>query len=1268
MTDLEIYKEVLKTNQNIIIKRIYHISDIHINLRAKHDEYKQVFENLYQYLYLEKEKFNIPKDKNQDIECLIVITGDILHSKTELLPECIELTRDFLSKLSIIMPVVMMAGNHDLNINNSERLDGLTPIVNGIDKSLPVYYLKKTGLYQYYNIIWSLSSVQDYQIVNPSEIDNIFPQIKNQKNHKICLFHGRVNGAILFNNTKLDGETNKKNKKTITPSSFSGYDYTFLGDIHKFQYMKPNIAYAGSLIQQNHGETLNNHGVLVWNLENNKSRYQEIKNNYGYITFKISKKEKIESIKKRIILLSQGNTPHNIRLRLQINQISKTEIQEIQAIFKEYFNLLEVIYSDISQTENNINKEITLNITDVNYQNKLIEEYLMKSSNADPETITQVKKLNEIFNQTREENQFHLNTRWKLHKLEFSNLFSYGENNVISFRHFKGIVGIIAPNHMGKSSIIDIILFTLFDKFPRKGNIKDIINNRRRTFKTKLTITIGKWKYIVEKSGTKNEKNRVNCKLHFYRINKDSIKQILNEDTQSKTKEAILKYVGLYEDIIQTSISLQNNNCNFIEAENTARKKELERILQVNFIDQLAKKVNGEITGKRAIYKHLQDSCYPESIIKLQTNIKDLIQKLNHNNQEQIKYNQKLQKYEIDLEKIQSAIIPNIQEKMDKIKLDIGDNPKDKLRKLKKKSKSLEEDLERITKEERQKKIKLLKKSYNELEKIKKEQLQKHKSRKKKLTSEIKEIDNLLETKLQSLISYNLKENSKHSNLPEPKFNSKLDSEIKKLESQIKKERQTLKELDKFKTSIQDINQNSKNNNYKLIELNKKLGEHNQEELPEKLLEILEETNVIEIRDNFDEDIQKLNKITQKTKQTKQTKLNIEGFLENARTLFNYEYIEDYQTLNEINNQDKKATLKDINDIETQEKSFQKELKVIQNKINTKIKGLKGIKNIEDLINFYHLKIKDLSVRKGFFEKDKGIFNDNKLVYQEIEKIKKEKKGLEKEMENDIEWNNFEESYELYLEYRQIKTQLDEINLKDKAIQDKIQNYLEIERDYLENQKLIEKIKDIKSQISSVKESLKKNENEMNINKTLFTSNNTKLEEHKKEVQNMNKLEKELNLLSLYNNSLKNLPYIIIKQVVPKIEQKINDLLVVCTNFMIKIEIENNRIDIYIDRPVYQGSLILLNNASGFERFISSLAIRLALLDVSQLPKPNFIAIDEGWSSFDYQNINNVGLIFDYLNQKFDMVLSISHISQIKEHCTEQIQLKKDDNGFSKII
>ena len=54
-----------------VIKKIYHISDIHIHLNFKHDEYREVFSKLYDVLKQE------PKPKNS----CVVITGDILHSK-----------------------------------------------------------------------------------------------------------------------------------------------------------------------------------------------------------------------------------------------------------------------------------------------------------------------------------------------------------------------------------------------------------------------------------------------------------------------------------------------------------------------------------------------------------------------------------------------------------------------------------------------------------------------------------------------------------------------------------------------------------------------------------------------------------------------------------------------------------------------------------------------------------------------------------------------------------------------------------------------------------------------------------------------------------------------------------------------------------------------------------------------------------------------------------------------------------------------------------
>ena len=151
---------------------------------------------------------------------------------------------------------------------------------------------------------------------------------------------------------------------------------------------------------------------------------------------------------------------------------------------------------------------------------------------------------------------------------------------------------------------------------------------------------------------------------------------------------------------------------------------------------------------------------------------------------------------------------------------------------------------------------------------------------------------------------------------------------------------------------------------------------------------------------------------------------------------------------------------------------------------------------------------------------------------------------------------------------------------------------------------------------------------------------------------------------------MKALPYILLAKVQPVLEKKVNDLLSIITDFTVKFDMSDNKIDIYIDRPIYrtENRYILVNNGSGFERFVASLAIRIALLDMSNLPKINFMAIDEGWSSFDTHNINNVGIILDYLKTKFDFILTISHLIQIKEHCDVIISLKKNEKGFSQIV
>jgi DNA repair exonuclease SbcCD ATPase subunit len=157
-------------------------------------------------------------------------------------------------------------------------------------------------------------------------------------------------------------------------------------------------------------------------------------------------------------------------------------------------------------------------------------------------------------------------------------------------------------------------------------------------------------------------------------------------------------------------------------------------------------------------------------------------------------------------------------------------------------------------------------------------------------------------------------------------------------------------------------------------------------------------------------------------------------------------------------------------------------------------------------------------------------------------------------------------------------------------------------------------------------------------------------------------------LWEIYKNTLKQLPYILLDKIKPILEKKVNDMLSLATDFSIQFDMSDNKIDIYLHRLAYKDRSIIVNNASGFERFMSSLAIRMALLELSNLPKINFMAIDEGWSSFDNHNINNVNVIMDYLKTKFDFILTISHITQIKEHCDQQIFLKKDKSDYSIIV
>jgi DNA repair exonuclease SbcCD nuclease subunit len=243
-----------------MIKRLVHFSDLHIRLFKDHDLYRGILETAL------KEWASIQPDR-------IVFTGDLVHSKNQMTPELIEFVAWVLSECAKIAKTIVIIGNHDFLENNNTRLDALTPIIDSLNNK-NIVYLKNRGVYEDDNINWCVYSLMDH---------NIPPDIENNGKTKIGLFHGPVQG--------LTTDIGYKFETGFDSDKFGGCDLVLCGDIHKRQIF--NIpggkkAYmVGSTVQQNYGETINKHGFGIYELENDKYEFVDLKNPKPFLSFKL---------------------------------------------------------------------------------------------------------------------------------------------------------------------------------------------------------------------------------------------------------------------------------------------------------------------------------------------------------------------------------------------------------------------------------------------------------------------------------------------------------------------------------------------------------------------------------------------------------------------------------------------------------------------------------------------------------------------------------------------------------------------------------------------------------------------------------------------------------------------------------------------------------------------------------------------------------------------------------------------------------------------
>ena len=311
----------------------------------------------------------------------------------------------------------------------------------------------------------------------------------------------------------------------------------------------------------------------------------------------------------------------------------------------------------------------------------------------------------------------------------------------------------------------------------------------------------------------------------------------------------------------------------------------------------------------------------------------------------------------------------------------------------------------------------------------------------------------------------------------------------------------------------------------------------------------------------------------------------------------------------------------------------------------------------------------------------------NRALYEvdhtdEIQKIKKEIEDIIKEMElNQIqfdllkeqsegfdklktEFENYErnklrkERYELEVEQKQL-----EIDGKQK----RLDNYESNKKKLEDNQKIDAEVIALKTKIETANGDIRQT--------------NTYIEKHTNNITNMNEkigineelikkitAEEELSAvfkiyLTVYGKN--GISKIILKNMIPLINQELYRLLVDSCHFILEMNINDKNEVEFIMIDTETRIVKPLNAGSGYERTISSLALRSVLTKISSLPKPNIVVMDEVFGKIADENLEMVGEFFKKIKNYFDHILVISHNSLIRNWSDNIIMIKKEENVSS---
>src|ERR1700743_2802648 len=288
---------------------IIHLADIHIGSGLRTAEYQQVFDN-----------FSAIVSNFDPANTIIVIAGDIFHHKVKYSGEDVDLFNYLIEKIAKYHTIII-PGNHDANLNDLNRIDLISPLCDH-NIHTQLHYLKNSGWFTLRGLDFYHISVFDES--NATQIERMIRENLKFRD-TILLYHGMINGARFGQHVA--------NETRITAEVISSVKLLLAGDIHEYQFVAPNAAYCGSIIQQNIGES-SRKDIIIWDLEKSRNKFVEIKNDYGFVKLDL-RGLRPEQISTAIIDLNK-NKPQNIHKVSIVTDaddvVAAAQVEQVRAV------------------------------------------------------------------------------------------------------------------------------------------------------------------------------------------------------------------------------------------------------------------------------------------------------------------------------------------------------------------------------------------------------------------------------------------------------------------------------------------------------------------------------------------------------------------------------------------------------------------------------------------------------------------------------------------------------------------------------------------------------------------------------------------------------------------------------------------------------------------------------------------------------------------------------------------------------------------------